>query len=98
MTKEQQAQLSQQGVEALDKLLKETVENRVLPATYFGVTGPEGELYYSCAGEKVFGKPEAGQVDPETSTFLFPWRSLTCSRPAFLDDQVCHLARCAPAG
>lgn len=68
MTKEQQPQLTQKGVEALDKLLKETVENRVLPATYFGVTGPDGELYYSCAGEKSYGNPDAGQVDPETST------------------------------
>lgn len=64
---QQQPQLSPEGAKPLDTLLKETVESRVLPATYFGVTGPDGELYYSCAGEKVFGNPEAGQVDPETS-------------------------------
>lgn len=59
--------LSPAGSAALDALLKETVESRVIPATYFGVTGADGELYFNCAGDKVFGSPEQGQVDADTS-------------------------------
>lgn len=112
MTISQQApKLSPAGVAALDTLLKETVEQRVLPATYFGVAGPDGEIYFNCAGEKVFGQPEHGEVNPDTSECCGSYLCLgdgaddngTClsadepSYPAVLHDEVPGLACCAPA-
>lgn len=54
------------GKEALDKLLKSTAKDRQVPAVFFGVTDKNGELYFDCGGERIFGKPDEGQVTPDT--------------------------------
>jgi len=59
--------LDASGKAALDTLLKDTVESRNVPATYFGATTADGELYFNCAGERVFGEPDKGMVNEDTS-------------------------------
>jgi hypothetical protein len=59
--------LSAKGAAALDELLKTSVEGRTVPATYFGATTADGPLYFNCAGERVFGEPDKGEVTEGTS-------------------------------
>jgi len=54
------------GKDALDGLLKITVKDRKVPAAFFGVTDKNGELYFDCGGDRVFGNAEEGQVTPDT--------------------------------
>lgn len=61
--------LKEIGKETLDEFLRKTVESRKVPATFLGVTNKDGELYFNCAGERVFGKAEEGQVTPDTGTY-----------------------------
>jgi methyl acetate hydrolase len=60
--------LKSTGKEALDALLEKTVKDRRVPAAFFGVTDKNGELYFDCGGERVFGQKEEGQVTPDTGT------------------------------
>lgn len=53
--------------EALDTLLKRTVDERTMPAVHFGATTAEDELYFNCRGERVYGEPDKGMVDDDTS-------------------------------
>lgn len=62
--------LKSSGKKALDEFLSKTVSERKVPATFLGVTNKDGELYFDCGGERVFGKPEEGNVSPDTSMFL----------------------------
>jgi len=59
--------LSSAGRRALDALLHQRVASRTLPALHFGATTSAGTLYLNCAGDRVFGEPEKGQVDRDTS-------------------------------
>ena len=54
---------------ALDRFLKETVEGRNVPAIFIGATTADGEVYYNEGGERIFGEPEKGQVDENTSEY-----------------------------
>ena len=57
------------GKKALDDLLEKTVQERKVPAAFFGATDKNGELYFNCGGERVFGKPDEGQVTPDTGEY-----------------------------
>lgn len=58
------------GEGKLSKLLRETVDSRQVPACFFGATNVEKEIYFDQSGDKVFGKPEEGQVDSDTGKSL----------------------------
>lgn len=91
--------LSPAGAAALDALLKDTVDNHVLPATYFGLAGPDGEIYFNCAGDKVFGQPEHGQVNPDTSECCGPYLCLgdgADDNGACLSANGAQLSSCSP--
>lgn len=59
-------QLKQTGKEALDQFLQKTVQDKRVPAAFLGATNKDGELYFECGGDRVFGKPDEGQVTPDT--------------------------------
>jgi hypothetical protein len=78
------------GKKALDEFLHTTVKDRKVPAVFLGATDKNGELYFNCGGERVFGKPDEGQVTPDTGESR-SWPTLTLlidSPAALLDDQV----------
>jgi hypothetical protein len=56
---------------ALDKLLDDTVKSRKVPATYFGATTSTGEIYFKGQGERMFGQPEKGEVQEDTSEYRY---------------------------
>jgi methyl acetate hydrolase len=60
------AHFKQTGKEALDQFLQKTVQDKKVPATFLGVTNKDGELYFDCGGDRVYGKPDEGQVTPDT--------------------------------
>ena len=72
-------QLSSQGKERLDKLLTDTVAKRNLPALFFAVANKEGPIYANCAGDNVFGEPDKGSVDQDTTLQLFSMTKLVTS-------------------
>lgn len=55
------------GKQALDDLLRSSVDSRKVPAVFFGVTNADETIYSNCAGEKTFGDEADGQVDEDTS-------------------------------
>lgn len=59
--------LSAEGKAALDALLAKAVATRTVPALHFAATTKDGVLYAGQAGERVFGEPEKGPVDEQTS-------------------------------
>lgn len=59
--------LSAEGKAALDALLAKAVAGRTVPALHFAATTKDGVLYAGQAGERVFGEPDKGQVNAETS-------------------------------
>jgi methyl acetate hydrolase len=61
--------LTPEGKASLDKLLQTKVESRTVPATFFGATTAAGPIYFNCAGERVFGEPEKGLVNDDTSQY-----------------------------
>jgi hypothetical protein len=71
--------LSAKGSAALDDLLKTSVGGRTVPATYFGATTADGPLYFNCAGERVFGEPDKGEVTEHTSQHVLQ-NSPRCDR------------------
>ena len=60
-------QLNSNGKHALEEFLQKTTKDRQVPAAFLGVTNKDGEMYFGCAGERVFGIPEEGEVKPDTS-------------------------------
>lgn len=62
-----QPSLSPEGKRALDDYIHKTAGDKKVPAVFFGATNGKEEIYFGCAGEKVFGKPGEGEVTPETS-------------------------------
>jgi hypothetical protein len=64
-------QLKQTGKEALDQFLQKTVQDKKVPATFLGATNKDGELYFDCGGDRVFGKPDEGQVTHDTGQLCF---------------------------
>ncbi|ORY32004.1 beta-lactamase/transpeptidase-like protein [Naematelia encephala] len=63
--------ISPKGKATLDALLAKTVEERTVPAVFFGATNAKEELYFNSKGEKVFGQPEEGEVYSDTTLQLF---------------------------
>lgn len=61
-------QLAPGGKDALDALLARTQSNGQFPAIHFGATTAHGPIYAAHSGDRVFGSPEQGQVDENTST------------------------------
>ena len=59
--------IDQAGRSAIDQFLAETVSSRRVPATFLGVTTAKEELYFNQDGERVFGHPDQGLVDDQTS-------------------------------
>jgi hypothetical protein len=78
------------GKKALDEFLHTTVKDRKVPAVFLGATDKNGELYFNCGGDRVFGKPDEGQVTPDTGeSRSWPTLMLLMFSPAaLLDDQV----------
>ncbi|KAK4703820.1 hypothetical protein P7C70_g2387, partial [Phenoliferia sp. Uapishka_3] len=63
--------LSPAGKQRLDEFLIETVNGREVPALFFGATNATEIIYFNQAGERVFGEPEKGAVDENTTLQLF---------------------------
>ena len=59
--------LSERGKQALDTLLVSKSKEAKVPALHFGVTTGDGVVYFNCAGDRVYGEPDKGQVDENTS-------------------------------
>lgn len=57
------------GKQALDAFLDEVVRGRQVPAAFLGATTGDEEIYFACGGDKVFGRPEQGQVNADSSAF-----------------------------
>lgn len=66
------------GRAALDDLLEREVASRDIPATFFGVTNADEEIYWACAGDKEYGNP-AEQVTDQTYLQLFSMTKLVTS-------------------
>jgi len=58
--------LTADGKAQLDALLKEVDDAHTLPAMYWGATTVDGPIYYNCAGDKDYFKPEEGKVTEDT--------------------------------
>lgn len=65
----QPLKLSLQKKEALHAALDAVLEKWApqLPGAAFGVTTAEGTIYAGYAGDRVWGEPELGPVDKDTS-------------------------------
>ena len=72
-------QLKQTGKEALDQFLQKIVQDKKVPAAFLGATNKDGELYFECGGDRVFGKPDEGQVTPDTGQLYLKARWNTIS-------------------
>lgn len=59
--------LKESGKQALEEYLDKVVQDREVPAVSLGVTNKDGELWFGCGGDRVFGQPEEGQITPDTS-------------------------------
>lgn len=59
--------LNSSGKQALDDYLAKVVKDRRVPATTLGVTNKDGELWFGCGGDRVFGQPDEGQISSDTS-------------------------------
>jgi hypothetical protein len=57
------------GSQALSSYLKEVIKGRESPATWFGATTAEGEIYLECEGERIWGDEAKGSVSQDTSTY-----------------------------
>jgi len=68
-------QLKQTGKQALDRFLQKTVHDKKVPAAFLGATNKDGELYFECGGDRVFGKPDEGQVTLDTGQSYLKKRS-----------------------
>ncbi|KAK4686966.1 hypothetical protein P7C73_g3164, partial [Tremellales sp. Uapishka_1] len=55
----------------LDTYLRDTVQGHDVPALHFGVTSADDIIYFNQAGDRVFGEPDMGQVDQDTTLELF---------------------------
>lgn len=60
-------QLKASGKQALQEYLDKVVGDKDVPAVSMGVTNKDGELWFGCGGDRVFGKPDEGQINPDTS-------------------------------
>lgn len=58
--------LSEEAGAALDAVLVQHL--KTTPAVAFGVTTKDGIIYIGYRGDRVYNKPEEGQVDETTST------------------------------
>lgn len=66
-------QLSPEGKANIDRWLAETVDSHFqTPALFVGATTAESEIYFNCRGDQVYGKPDEGQVDADTSECPLP--------------------------
>lgn len=59
--------LQSTGTDALNDILRETISRGSIPATFIGATNARETIHFGFAGDKVYGKAEAGQVDEDTS-------------------------------
>ena len=64
-------QLKDSGKKALQDYLDKVVSDREVPAVSLGVTNKDGELWFGCGGDRVFGQPEEGQITPDTSELSY---------------------------
>lgn len=108
----QPLKLSMQKKEALAAALDGVMAKWApqLPGVAFGVTTAEGQVYASYAGNRVYGEPDQGPVDKDTSESPHPPlkpcfsaprcspSSANLSVPAVQHDEACHLARGAAGG
>jgi hypothetical protein len=61
--------ITSEGRAQIDSFLSSVVGSRRVPAMFVGATNAQEEIYWSCAGDKVFGDPSQGEVNSDTSTF-----------------------------
>lgn len=60
-------ELNAEGKAALDAVLTKAAASRTVPAVHFAVTTADGPIYGNQAGERVFGEPDKGPVNEDTS-------------------------------
>ncbi|PPQ97279.1 hypothetical protein CVT26_006672 [Gymnopilus dilepis] len=58
--------LSQDGKQALDKFIKETLESKKTPGFVLGVSNADEEIYFNGGGLRVIDNPAEGQVNPDS--------------------------------
>jgi hypothetical protein len=61
--------LTQVGVRKLDRLLRESVKSRRVPATFFGLTNSKETFYWNCHGPVDFENPDGAAVDENTGEY-----------------------------
>ncbi|KAJ7288458.1 beta-lactamase/transpeptidase-like protein [Mycena rebaudengoi] len=61
--------LSQQKQDVIRGMMSSTVENKTLPAIFFGATDANGEIFSHHAGTKVFDDPSSGPIDGDQTLF-----------------------------
>lgn len=59
--------LKSAGSQALQDYLDKVVKDGEVPAVSLGVTNKDGELWFGCGGDRIFGQPDEGQITPDTS-------------------------------
>lgn len=68
-------QLKDRGNKALQEYLDKVVSDKEVPAVSLGVTNKDGELWFGCGGDRVFGEPDEGQITQDTSKSRCMWLS-----------------------
>lgn len=63
-------QLKDSGKQALQKYLDKVVNDKEVPAVSLGVTNKDGELWFGCGGDRVFGEPDQGQITEDTGEYF----------------------------
>ncbi|KAL1409452.1 hypothetical protein Q8F55_003435 [Vanrija albida] len=71
--------LSPASKRAIDALLDDAVKSREVNAPTVGVATADEILYFAAKGERVYGKPELGQINDETVLQLFSCTKLITS-------------------
>ncbi|KAF9483313.1 beta-lactamase/transpeptidase-like protein [Pholiota conissans] len=59
-------QLTDSGKKALDDVVAKLAGEHKLPGFAIGATTADGEIYFNCAGNKVFGDAASAELNPDT--------------------------------
>ncbi|KIM38847.1 hypothetical protein M413DRAFT_19920 [Hebeloma cylindrosporum] len=62
--------LTPSGKDALDNLIASAAHGGKIPGFVFGATTADEEIYFKGSGNKVFGDPSSGEVDPDSTLWV----------------------------